>query len=78
MRLNLLFSILIVFLSIPIGLSEETPFDIMNTAFYAMNVSPTSVSPGENSVLNVTLKHLGTQFASRIEASLDPFDISGL
>jgi hypothetical protein len=60
MRLNLLFSILIVFLSIPIGLSEETPFDIMNTAFYA----------------NVTLKHLGTQFASRIEASLDPFDIS--
>jgi hypothetical protein len=88
-RLNLVFVILIL-LTIPTGFSEETPtifeevtpaeifelFDIYNPAFYVMNVTPSQVAPGETSTLNVTLKHLGTRFASRISVSLDPRDVS--
>ena len=44
--------------------------------FYATKVSPTQVAPGEVSTLRITLKNLGTSFASRIEASLDPADTS--
>jgi hypothetical protein len=89
LRLNLLFAILVL-LAIPIGFSQEAPtifeeitpteifdmFDIYNPVFYVMNVSPTQVTPGETSTLNVTLKHLGTRFASRIAVSLDPRDVS--
>ncbi len=46
------------------------------TDFYVIEFLPTEVSPGETTTLNITLKNLGTTQASRIEASLDPEDIS--
>jgi len=64
-----LFVILLIFFTAPAVSATEADF-------YAINVSPTQVAPGQTSTLNITLKNLGTSFASRIEASLDPTDTS--
>lgn len=44
--------------------------------FFVTNVSIKEFSPGETALLNLTLKNLGTEFASRITAQLDPGDTS--
>lgn len=46
--------------------------------FYVINSSPHVVAPGETAVLTITLKNLGTSFAARVGASLDPDDLSPL
>ncbi|RMF90401.1 MAG: hypothetical protein D6733_03980 [Methanobacteriota archaeon] len=54
-----------------------TPLAVAGTAeFYVTKTSLTELAPGETGVLNITLKNLGTEFASRISASLDPGDTS--
>ncbi len=44
--------------------------------FYVVSVSPKEVSPGQMVTLDISLQNLGTQYASRVEASLDPSDTS--
>ncbi len=71
-----LISILILISTLPLVSSQETSHDLVNPAFYVMNISPTRVAPGETSTLNATIKNLGTRFASRIEVMIDPEDLS--
>ncbi len=44
--------------------------------FYVSTVSPKEVSPGELATLEIGIQNLGTQYASNVEASLDPSDTS--
>jgi hypothetical protein len=63
--------VFIILANMPLVSSTETDF-------FVISVLPTEVAPGETSTLNITIKNLGTTFASRIEASLDPEDTSPL
>jgi len=40
--------------------------------FYIVGVEPQKLEPGESSYLNLTLKNLGTDYATRFKAYLDP------
>jgi hypothetical protein len=44
--------------------------------FYVVDVSPDTVSPGQTTVLNITLKNLGDEPASYLRAFLDPEDVT--
>jgi hypothetical protein len=44
--------------------------------FYLFDASPLEIRAGESTVLNLTLKNLGTEQALRVGASLDPDDTS--
>lgn len=44
--------------------------------FYITSVEPTTVTPGETTTLNITLKNLGTGYAAYLRTSLNPDDVS--
>jgi hypothetical protein len=66
----------IIFVTILFMILVSISASATETDFYIIDVSPTEVTPGETTKLSLTLKNLGTTFASRIEVSLDPEDTS--
>jgi hypothetical protein len=66
----------IIFVTILLMILVSISASATETDFYIIDVSPTEVAPGETTKLSLTLKNLGTTFASRIEVSLDPEDTS--
>ncbi|MEE8402355.1 MAG: CARDB domain-containing protein, partial [Candidatus Hydrothermarchaeaceae archaeon] len=44
--------------------------------FYVIDITPTEVTPGETTNLNITLKNLGSDFGVYLRAILDPDDTS--
>ncbi|MFQ6105576.1 MAG: hypothetical protein ACE5NL_00710, partial [Candidatus Hydrothermarchaeaceae archaeon] len=44
--------------------------------FYVVDVSPQNVYPGEDVMMNITIKNLGEEYATYLSASLDPNDLT--
>jgi hypothetical protein len=57
-------------------LTIPTTSSAIGADFYVIDVNPTTIHPGETITMNITLKNLGTEFASYLRATLDPEDIS--
>jgi|Deesub1362A_J573_1020465.scaffolds.fasta_scaffold01004_4 hypothetical protein len=51
------------------------PF-VNSAEFFVVNVSPSEFYPGQETILNITLKNLGIDYAAKLKASLDPDDVS--
>jgi hypothetical protein len=44
--------------------------------FYVTDITPTRLSPGETTLLNITLKNLGSDYGVYLRSELDPSDVS--
>lgn len=71
-RIWLLFLILYIPMASAVWVSE----DPVQVDFYIVNLSPEIIEPGDNTILNITLKNMAPAVAVKVNATLDPDDVS--